>query len=305
MATTAPFLAAQYGHEERLSRDIATHHMPRLLEQLGVVATMAPLLEAGVEKGPAGMGGRLDILQPTDAGVVIVENQYGVSDSFHLDKLEAYASNFSSVLCVVWIAEHFKPEHLRQVEELDFCVCCFQAVHSEGGGIELVPASEASLAKLPTEDQLRLMKEAERPRRESARAKALSDAKDTYWLHVHDYAQRFCEDFCDVVVDGIKMWTKDSVTVDDVVDDIMNARIYQIYRDLGPEIMVNLFQSEVKNGRYVVNRYIGGGDFYGLEKIKIPEEDLAQLRAEITAKADEYFVQTQGLHTSFLRRVPV
>lgn len=90
-----PLLSEIYGHEEKLSRAIAVcESFKELLSICGVLPTEKAIFETRVDLGHDGCKDRIDIIQPTTAGVVIVEVQYGKSDNNHALRLQNYATNF-------------------------------------------------------------------------------------------------------------------------------------------------------------------------------------------------------------------
>ena len=130
-----------YGHEENLSKAIAASDaFEELLNICGVVSTDSAIFETRVEKGHEQRQGRIDIIQPTTAGIVIVEVQYGVSDNSHAKRLQNYALNFRSPAFVVWIAESFRKEHIILFEQAKTPVLCAKISQSEDG-IKLKKAS--------------------------------------------------------------------------------------------------------------------------------------------------------------------
>ena len=71
-------LKNKYGHEENLSKAIANSKtLKDLLVKCGSEITEEASFEQKVEKGHQGHMGRIDIVQPTSSGIVIIEVQYG------------------------------------------------------------------------------------------------------------------------------------------------------------------------------------------------------------------------------------
>ena len=99
----------------------------------GVVSTDKSIFETRVDRGHDGREGRIDIIQPTTAGVVIVEVQYGTSDSSHARRLQNYASNFRRPAFVIWIAEEFRKEHIAIFEQAKTPVLCAKVIETEDG----------------------------------------------------------------------------------------------------------------------------------------------------------------------------
>lgn len=123
-----------YGHEENLSKAIsASASFEELLNICGVVSTDKSIFETRVDRGHDGREGRIDIIQPTTAGVVIVEVQYGTSDSSHARRLQNYASNFRRPAFVIWIAEEFRKEHIAIFEQAKTPVLCAKVIETEDG----------------------------------------------------------------------------------------------------------------------------------------------------------------------------
>ena len=52
------------------------------------------------------------------SGIIVIENQYGVSDHKHLGQILLYCAGINAS-CMVWIAETFKDEHRKTIEWLN------------------------------------------------------------------------------------------------------------------------------------------------------------------------------------------
>ena len=118
-------LSEIYGHEENLSKAIAeSDSFEDLLNICGVVPTEKAIFETRVDLGHDDHEGRIDIIQPTTAGVVIVEVQYGTSDNSHARRLQNYATNFRKPAFVVWVAEKFRKDHVALFEQEKTPVLC-------------------------------------------------------------------------------------------------------------------------------------------------------------------------------------
>ena len=130
-----------YGHEENLSKAVAASSaLERLLAACGVVATDKALFETQVDLGHDDRSGRIDIIQPTTAGIVIVEVQYGNSDGSHARRLQNYASHFRYPAFAIWIAEKFRIDHTTMFELAKTPVLCAK-VHHSGEELILTKAS--------------------------------------------------------------------------------------------------------------------------------------------------------------------
>lgn len=141
-ATATSPLKARFGHEENLSRHLAQHHMGWLLGQMELSASGVPALEQRVSKGKRGHAGRLDVLQPTTEGSVIVEVQYGPSDSAHRTRFKGYLSSTDAPLCIVWVAESFRPKDLWVVRRSGLPVVCVKAQWKRNLRLETVEGIE-------------------------------------------------------------------------------------------------------------------------------------------------------------------
>lgn len=118
-------LSDLYGHEENLSKAIAASNSFReLLAACGVAATEKAMFETWVDRGHEGRAGRIDIIQPTSAGIVIAEVQYGTSDGSHARRLQNYAANFRNPAFIIWIAEKFREDHANLFERAKTPVLC-------------------------------------------------------------------------------------------------------------------------------------------------------------------------------------
>ena len=129
-----PLLSEIYGHEENLSRAIAVcESFKELLCICGVIPTEKAIFETRVDLGHDGCKGRIDIIQPTTAGVVIVEVQYGKSDNSHALRLQNYATNFRKPAFVIWVAEEFRKDHVALFEQANIPVLCARVKETEAG----------------------------------------------------------------------------------------------------------------------------------------------------------------------------
>ena len=150
-------LASIYGHEENLSKAIAkSDSFEELLNTCGVVSTEKAIFETRVDRGHDDHEGRIDILQPTTAGIVIVEVQYGTSDSSHAKRLQNYATNFRRPAFIIWVAEKFRKEHVALFEQAKTPVLCARVIQNEDG-IQLKKASPINWTK---QSQAKRVKEA-------------------------------------------------------------------------------------------------------------------------------------------------
>ena len=126
-------LKNKYGHEENLSKAIANSKtLKDLLAKCGSEITEEASFEQKVEKGHKGHMGRIDIVQPTSSGIVIIEVQYGRSDNDHARRLENYASNYRKPAFVIWVAESFRLEHKNRFQHSKVPVLCARASLFEG-----------------------------------------------------------------------------------------------------------------------------------------------------------------------------
>jgi hypothetical protein len=146
--TTKSPLAARFGHEEELSRRIATHHMEWLLAQMAATPQGAPSLERHVIEGAPDRKGRLDILQQSDRGMIIVENQYGTSDSAHFVRLDGYARSVPGTYCVVWIAERFRQVDIERAQSLEIGVWCVEVADDADGEVVFTPVFPFPVTRL-------------------------------------------------------------------------------------------------------------------------------------------------------------
>jgi hypothetical protein len=258
--TTKSPLAARFGHETRFDQHLASQLLPWILASIGATPTGAPEFQVRVPCGDDGKQGRLDILQATDAGVVIVETQYGTSNSSHLQRLEGYASNFDNTLCVVWAAERFKDEHVRWADASRANVYC--AVLQDQATVSLEWATDSSLIGLTGSARL-----AQAKKREDSRAKmAYAHAKDTYKQELLAHTRQLVEE--DITFSrygGLRLrgW---EVTPGDIVDEILSQDGFSTGGD----------------GRYCVSQYGTAldRDDYGID-VPIPDDDKRALRAAI------------------------
>jgi hypothetical protein len=135
--TTA--LQTRFGHEENLSRYLLeSGQFAQLLSRAGFRLAGNGELEVPVAYGHEGKSGRLDIHQPTTAGVVIGEMQYGTSDSNHRNRFSGYVKSVANAAAVVWVAERFRDKDLADVATSKVPVLCVQAKEAADGEIRLV-----------------------------------------------------------------------------------------------------------------------------------------------------------------------
>ena len=121
-------LKNKYGHEENLSKAIANSEtFKELLQRCGATITEEASFEQKVDKGHEGHEGRIDIVQPTSSGIVIIEVQYGRSDNNHARRLENYAANYRKPAFVIWVAESFRTEHKNKFQHSKTPVLCARA----------------------------------------------------------------------------------------------------------------------------------------------------------------------------------
>ena len=140
-------LSEIYGHEENLSKAIASSEsFEELLNTCGVVSTEKAIFETRVDRGHDDHEGRIDILQPTTGGIVIVEVQYGTSDGSHAKRLQNYATNFRKPAFIIWVAEKFRKEHTALFQQAKTPVLCAKVSQSEDG-IKVKKASPINWTK--------------------------------------------------------------------------------------------------------------------------------------------------------------
>lgn len=147
-------LSSFFGHEENLSKTIAADgHLKHLLQQLDIEILKGVELEKPVNKGHEDHQGRLDIYQPSSVGDVIVEVQYGRADYHHADRLQNYASNFTSTALVVWVAESFSHDSLHRFKRAKTPVYCVKASLKNG---KLVLTPRTSKAEVLNNQEIRI-----------------------------------------------------------------------------------------------------------------------------------------------------
>lgn len=140
-------LKARFGHEENFSRYLLeSGQFAQLLARAGFTLAGEGALEVSVAKGHEGHEGRLDIYQPTTAGVVIGEMQYGTSDSNHRNRFEGYAKSVASPAAIVWVAERFREKDLDAVAQSKVPVVCVQAKETACNNIVLTAVGGARLS---------------------------------------------------------------------------------------------------------------------------------------------------------------
>lgn len=150
-------LSEIYGHEENLSKAIAeSDSFEDLLNICGVVPTEKAIFETRVDLGHDDHEGRIDIIQPTTAGVVIVEVQYGTSDNSHARRLQNYATNFRKPAFVVWVAEKFRKDHVALFEQEKTPVLCATVSQSD----DLLKLKKASPIYWTKQSQAKRIREA-------------------------------------------------------------------------------------------------------------------------------------------------
>lgn len=126
-------LSQRFGHEENFSRYLLeSGQFEALLRRAGFRVAGVGDLELPVRYGHQGCEGRLDIHQPTTAGVVIGEMQYGVSDSNHRNRFAGYAKSVSNPAAIFWVAEGFRAKDLEAVSASKVPVVCVQAKLIDG-----------------------------------------------------------------------------------------------------------------------------------------------------------------------------
>jgi hypothetical protein len=137
----------RFGHEENFSRYLLeSGHFAQLLERAGFTVAGEGVLELPVAKGHEGREGRLDIYQPTTAGVVIGEMQYGTSDSNHRNRFEGYAKSVANPAAIVWVAEQFRDKDLQAVAMSKVPVICVQVKQTACNNIVLTAIGGARLS---------------------------------------------------------------------------------------------------------------------------------------------------------------
>lgn len=150
-------LSEIYGHEENLSKAIAeSDSFEELLNICGVVPTEKAIFETRVDLGHDDHEGRIDIIQPTTAGIVIVEVQYGTSDNSHAKRLQNYATNFRKPAFVIWVAEKFRKDHAALFEQAKTPVLCATVSQSD----DLLKLKKASPINWTKQSQAKRIKEA-------------------------------------------------------------------------------------------------------------------------------------------------
>jgi hypothetical protein len=132
-------LKAKFGHEENFSRYLLeSGQFESLLSRAGFRLAGEGELEVPVRYGHEGREGRLDIHQPTTAGVVIGEMQYGTSDSNHRNRFGGYIKSVANAAAVVWVAERFRDKDLAAVAASKVPVLCVEARETVNGEVRLV-----------------------------------------------------------------------------------------------------------------------------------------------------------------------
>jgi hypothetical protein len=170
-------LKAKFGHEENFSRYLLeSGQFESLLSRAGFRLAGEGELEVPVRYGHEGREGRLDIHQPTTAGVVIGEMQYGTSDSNHRNRFGGYIKSVANAAAVVWVAERFRDKDLAAVAASKVPILCVEAKQSASNNIVLTVIGGARLSAQSL------------ARRE---AKACSDAWG--WINAIDWVEAACE----------------------------------------------------------------------------------------------------------------
>lgn len=132
-------LQARFGHEENFSRYLLeSGQFESLLKRAGFRVAGEGELEVPVRYGHEGREGRLDIYQPTTAGIVIGEMQYGTSDSNHRNRFAGYAKSVAGPAAIVWVAERFRDKDLAVVAASKVPVLCVEVKESVNGEIRLM-----------------------------------------------------------------------------------------------------------------------------------------------------------------------
>lgn len=98
----------------------ATHFSPWLAQNLDVLSDKLGMdLELDTTEGAAGdFSADIIARDLSTSKVVIIENQYGVTDHKHLGQIITYASVLDAGV-VVWVAEHIRPEHKTAIDFLN------------------------------------------------------------------------------------------------------------------------------------------------------------------------------------------
>lgn len=143
----AATIKTRFGHEENFSRYLLeSGQFAQLLQRAGFTVAGEGVLELPVAKGHEGCEGRLDIYQPTTAGVVIGEMQYGTSDSNHRNRFEGYAKSVANPAAIVWVAERFRDKDLLAVVGSKVPVLCVTVKLSAANNIVLTAIGGARLS---------------------------------------------------------------------------------------------------------------------------------------------------------------
>lgn len=172
-------LKTRFGHEENFSRYLLkSGQFAQLLSRAGFTLAGEGSLEVPVAKGHEGHEGRLDIYQPTTAGVVIGEMQYGTSDSNHRNRFEGYAKSVASPAAIVWVAEKFREKDLDAVAQSKVPVVCVIAKET---ALDKVVLTAVGGARLSTQSL------------EKRAAKASEHA--WAWVKAVDWTEAACDEF--------------------------------------------------------------------------------------------------------------
>lgn len=142
-------LSAHFGHEENLSKYIATSGLlTGLIHLMGAEPVGKPELEVRVAEGAAGRMGRLDVLQATNAGNVIFETQYGTSDRQHRERFAGYASSIKKPLVIVWAAESFRAKDVEAVRFSKTPVLCVELRFAKQLALRPIHSIQTALGSL-------------------------------------------------------------------------------------------------------------------------------------------------------------
>jgi hypothetical protein len=212
MATS---LQVRFGHEENFSRHLLeSGQFEELLNRVGLRVTGEGALEVPVRHGHEGRSGRLDIHQPTTAGVVIGEIQYGTSDSNHCNRFAGYAKSFASPVAIVWVAEGFREKDLIAVASSKVPVICVQVKASAAGELKLTVLGGARLSVLSLD---------KRVARANARAEALLQGAPIL-AAIKDYIDEIVDSqkCCDFDIDSPDCWQW-SMTTEQVVSHVLET----------------------------------------------------------------------------------
>ena len=211
----ATALQARFGHEENFSRHLLeSGQFAQLLGRAGFRPAGKGALEVPVRYGHKGREGRLDIHQPTTAGVVIGEMQYGTSDSNHRDRFDGYAKSVTNPAAIVWVAESFRDKDLSAVAMSKVPVLCVQAKETAKGEITLTVFGGARISAQSLE---------KRVAKAEAKAKQILPGlklEERVLERIENIAQLFAKDGD---VEHLESWL--SLTAEEFVDDTIEYSI--------------------------------------------------------------------------------